>query len=128
MRRLITGLVVTSLLIVAGAAPAFAAKPMTGLLWLDGEQVRTIVPPAAMTQEGRDNLYVFPGEEQGPVAATGPGDIDYHGGKWAVWTVTVNEETGTLKSEEDVLAAVDYGLVSITRVPEADFKCPIQGH
>jgi len=46
------------------------------------------------------------------IAAVAPGDTDYHGGKWAVHVV--------------MLMAYMDGDVSITRVLEADFKCPIQ--
>ena len=115
MRRLITGLVLTSLLVIASAAPTFAAKPPTGTLWLDGQQVRTIVPPAAMPQEGRDALYIFPDQEQGPVAAVGPGDKAYHGGKWAVWEVTFVGTQTLLTSEADILEAEGEGLVDIVR-------------
>ncbi len=125
MRRLITGLVITSLLVIASVAPTFAAKPPTGTLYLDGEQVRTIVPPAAMPQAGRDNLYVVPA--QFPVAASGPGDRDYRGGKWAVHEVSFNVAPYLLTSEEAVLAAERAGDVTVVRLHGADFKCPIQG-
>lgn len=125
MRRLITGLVLTSLLVIASVAPTFAAKPPTGTLYLDGAEVRTIVPPASMPQAGRDNLYLVP--DQFPVAATGPGDRDYHGGKWAVHEVSFNVSPYPLTSEEAVLAAAQAGDVTVVRLPGADFKCPIQG-
>ncbi len=115
MRHLIIGLVLTSLLVIASAAPAFAGKPATGTLWLDGQLVRTIVPPAASPQEGRDALYIFPGEEQGAVAAVGPGDKGYHGGKWAVREVTFNTDPTLLTSEADILAAAAAGDVTIER-------------
>jgi hypothetical protein len=130
MRHLITGLVLTSLLVIASAAPTLAAKPPTGTLYLDGEVVRTIVPPAASPQAGRDNLYVFAGStatDQLPVAASGPGDRDYHGGKWAVYEVDWDVTPYVLTSEEAVLAAEQAGHVTVVRVPGADFKCPIQG-
>ena len=125
MRRLITGLVLTSLFVIASVAPTFAAKPPTGTLYLDGVQVRTIVPPASMPQAGRDNLYLVP--EQFAVAATGPGDRDYHGGKWAVHEVSFNVTPYVLTSEEAVLAAAKAGDVTVVRSRGADFKCPIQG-
>jgi len=130
MRHLITGLVLTSLLVIASAAPTFAAKPPTGTLYLDGETVRTIVPPAASPQAGRDNLYAVAGaaaEGQFPVAASGPGDRDYHGGKWAVHEVSFDVAPYLLTSEEAVLAAERAGHVTVVRLPDADFKCPIQG-
>jgi hypothetical protein len=125
MRRLITGLVITSLLVIASVAPTFAAKPGTGTLYLDGAEVRTIVPPAASPQAGRDDFYVVPG--QFAVAASGPGDRDYHGGKWAVHEVSFNVTPYPLTSEEAVLLAEQAGDVTVVRLPGADFKCPIQG-
>ena len=84
-----------------------------------------------MPFEGRDNLYPFMGAAavgQLPIAAVAPGDRYYHGGQWAVWVVTWNENVTPylLKSEEDVLEAEDNEEVTITRMPEADFKCPVQ--
>ncbi len=125
MRRLITGLVLTSLLVIASAAPTFAAKPPTGTLWLDGQQVRTIVPPAASPQEGRDAFYRVPGT--GGVAAVGPGDSGYHGGKWAVYDVTFTNGQVPLRSEAAILQAERHGLVIVVRHAADDFKCPIQG-
>ena len=127
MRRLITGLVMTSLLVVSMAAPAFAAKPVgTGTLWLDGEQVRTLVPPAAAPKQGRDALYMVEGT--GGVAAVGPGDKGYHGGHWAAYEVAFDQGVNPypLRSEAAVLAAEDAGHVTITRKPGLDFRCPIQ--
>lgn len=125
MRRLITGLVLTSLLVIASAVPTFASKPPTGMLWLEGEQVRTIVPPAASPQQGRDAFYRVPGT--GGVAAVGPGDSDYHGGKWAVYDVTFTNGQIQLTSEAAILQAEKDDLVIIVRHAADDFKCPIQG-
>ena len=125
MRRLITGLVLTSLLVIASAAPTFAAKPGTGTLYLDGAEVRTIVPPAAAPKAGRDNLYVVP--DQLAVVASGPGDRDYHGGKWAVHEVSFNVTPYPLTSEEAVLAAESAGDITVVRLSDEDFNCPIQG-
>ena len=106
--------------------PAAAKRPGFGNLYYDGELVRTVVPPAAMPFEGRDDLYLVP--EQPAVAAVAPGDTDYHGGKWAVHLVdwNMNVETYPLTSEAEVLAAQDAGDITITRMAENDFKCPIQ--
>ena len=120
-------LAVASLLFVASAS---AAKPAFGNLFYEGDIVRTVIPPAAAPKQGRDNIYPIMGgvEEQLPVAAVAPGDRGYHGGKWAVnvvmWTMGV--EPYLLTSEDEVFDARDYGDVNITRVPDADFKCPIQ--
>jgi hypothetical protein len=114
--------------IVIFSLPAAAQRPAFGKLYYDGDIVRTVVPPAAMPFQGRDNLYPIMGDVEGqfPVAAVAPGDRDYHGGQWAVNLVEWNTEPYLLTSEADVLAAAQDGDVTITRVAGNDFKCPIQ--
>jgi hypothetical protein len=96
--------------------------------YLDGEIVRTVVPPAATPNAGRDDFYaVMDGVEgQKGVVAVGPGSPGYHGGDWKFFTATWNVEPYLLTSDEAVLAAAAAGDVTITRVAENDFKCPIQ--
>ena len=101
-----------------------------GHLYLNGEVVRTVIPPATAPMTGKDNIYpIFGGvEEQLPVAAVGPGSQDYHGGKWAVHVVmwVAEAEPYLLTSEQDVMDAYMDADVTVSRVFEADFKCPIQ--
>jgi hypothetical protein len=106
--------------------PALANGPKVGFgeLYYDGRVVRTVVPPAANPKSGKDNFYAVPGQRA--VAAVAPGDKDYHGGKWAVHEVSWNVEPYELTSEDAVLNAEKYSHVTITRMPKADFKCPIQ--
>ena len=106
--------------------PAAAKRPGFGELYYDGEVVRTVVPPAAMPFEGRDDLYLVP--DQRAVAAVAPGDTDYHGGKWAVHLVEWNMyvEPYLLTSEAAIFEAEALGDITISRVAENDFKCPIQ--
>ena len=115
-------------LVALGVNSALLAQPGFGELYYEGSVVRTVVPPAAMKKEGKDNLYVIMEGAGGqlPVAAVAPGDTDYHGGKWAFHSVTWNVEPYLLTSEADVLQAEIDGDVTITRVPGNDFKCPIQ--
>ena len=111
-------------------AQSLQAQPGFGQLYYDGGVVRTVVPPAAAPKEGRDAIYPIMGGVEGqlPVAAVAPGDRDYHGGKWAVNVVMWNMgmEPYALTSEQMVLDAEAWGYVTITRVRDADFKCPIQ--
>jgi hypothetical protein len=100
-----------------------------GCCFYDGRMVRTVVPPAANPREGRDNFYGFPSTAangQKGVVAVAPGDQNYHGGQWAFYAVTWNVAPYLLTSEAAVLAAAGLGHVSVTRVPDNDFKCPIQ--
>ncbi len=121
----------------AGGAPdyptAFATVPgfvfPNGCCFYEGAMVRTVVPPAASPHAGRDNFYAFPSGAaagQKGVVAVAPGDTDYHGGQWKFHAVTWNVSAYLLTSETAVLAAASAGDVTITRIPENDFKCPIQ--
>ena len=117
-------------LLALAAAPSLHAQPGFGELFYNGGVVRTVVPPAASPMRGRDNIYPVVGGAMGqlPVAAVAPGDREYHGGKWAVHLVMWKAGTTPylLTSEDQVLMAYTMGDVTISRVIEADFKCPIQ--
>ena len=112
------------------AVPAFAGNGPPGFVFpngccfYNGDEVRTVVPPAANPQEGIDNFYGVPGQKG--VVAVAPGDTNYHGGKWAFNSVTWNVAPYLLTSEAAVMTAAGLGDVTITRVPANDFKCPIQ--
>jgi hypothetical protein len=122
------------MLVAVLAAPptAQAATPPfvfpDGCCYLDGVLVRTVVPPAATPDEGRDDFYAVMGgaPDQKGVVAVGPGSAGYHGGDWKFFAVTWNVTPYLLTSDEAVLAAAADGDVTVTRVPENDFLCPIQ--
>ncbi len=109
---------------------AFAATPGFGNLYYNGTIVRTVVPPAAFPNEGRDNFYKVTNGATGQlgIASVAPGSSDYHGGHWKVFTVTFNSENtpALLTSEQAVLSAQNAGMVTVTRNAAADFLCPVQ--
>jgi hypothetical protein len=116
-----------TLLLLAAPALATAGK---GLLFHDGSTIRTVVPPSAFPNSGTDPFYVVTNGAEGQLGITGvaPGDGPYHGGAWAVFTVTFDAAVTPylLTSDEAVFEAAAAGDVTITRVPEADFRCPVQ--
>src|SRR3989442_15227666 len=109
---------------------AFAATPEFGNLYYNGTIVRTVVPPAAFPNEGRDNFYKGTNGATGQlgIASVFPGSSDYHGGHWKVFTVTFNSENtpALLTSEQAVLSAKNVVMVTMTRNAAADFLCPVQ--
>ena len=117
-------------LVTAQSLQAEPTKPIFGELYYDGVVVRTVIPPAATPKQGRDDIYPIVNGVEGqlPVAAVGPGDRDYHGGKWAMNVVMWNAEMTPylLTSGQMVLDAEEWGYVTIVRMRDADFKCPIQ--
>ena len=113
----------------AAQADSGNARVTFGQLLYEGEVVRTVVTPAAIPGRGVDDLYVFPGvASQTPITSVAPGDRDYHGGRWAFHAVTWSTTPYPLSSESDVLAAEMAGHVTIERVEEMDFVCPVAGN
>jgi hypothetical protein len=112
--------------------PSFTAAgpPPRGMLYLDGEMVRTLVPPAAIPHGGRDPLYMVTNGAEGQlgIAGVGPGYPGYHGGAWAVYQVTFAEGVTPylLESDEEVADAAQAGDVTVTRAPQLDNRCPVQ--
>ena len=132
MRRVLV-LVFAMGMLAAMAAPALAARPdfvfPGGCCFYEGSEVRTVVPPAsAKPDSGIDDFYAGMDGAVGQkgVVAVAPGDTDYHGGKWAFHSVTWNVEPYLLTSADAVLTAAGLGDVTILRVGDNDFKCPIQ--
>ncbi len=121
-------IILAAVVAILGMFATADATPPMGQLYFEGTIVRTLVPPAAMTQPGTDPLYVIMGGASGqlPVVGTAPGDPDYRGGQWAFHSVTWNVEPYLLVSEEAVHDAAGAGDVTIVRVYENDFKCPVQ--
>jgi hypothetical protein len=130
--RVLSILSTVVLVLIGLPATAQADRPPfvfpAGCCYLGGAVVRTVVPPAATPNDGRDNFYAVMGgvAAQKGVVAVGPGSAGYHGGDWKFLAVTWNVTPYLLTSEAAVLAAAAAGHVTITRVAENDFKCPIQ--
>lgn len=131
MKQKIVILFVLALLLIS-VTPALADPPPfvfpDGCCYYNGEVVRTVVPPASTPKPGRDAFYgIVEGvADQKGVVAVVPGSPGYHGGHWAFYEVTWNVEPYLLTSEAAVLAAEAAGDVTITRIPEMDFRGPIQ--
>ncbi|HLB47346.1 MAG TPA: hypothetical protein VJL59_10115 [Anaerolineales bacterium] len=125
-------LILALAILATSITPAFADRPgfvfPGGCCFYQGTVVRTVVPPAATPDDGRDNFYAVMGGVAGQKAVVGvaPGDTSYHGGDWAFHSVTWNVAPYLLTSEAAVLVAAAAGDVTITRIPANDFKCPIQ--
>lgn len=135
MRRIATALLTAAMALpgVVLAAPASAdsddAAAVFGRLYHDGEIVRTVVTPASQPGMGVDPLFAVQDGASGQLAVTSvaPGMPGYHGGRWAVYVVDWNVTPYLLTSDEAVAAAQVAGEVTVTRMPAADFVCPVAG-
>jgi hypothetical protein len=121
---LLATFVIASVPAVQAAKPGFVFPSIC--CYYNGVLVRTVVPPSAFPHEGRDNFYVVMSQAVFGIVAVAPGDVGYHGGQWAVWVGTWNVASYPLTSEAAVLAARGAGDLTLTRMPAADFLCPIQ--
>ena len=128
MKQPVNFIAVLAILVASIAILQADPRPGFGSLYYEGDVVRTVVPPAAMKKPGTDDLYAIPNGavDQLPVIAVAPGDKGYRGGKWAFHLVVWNVAPTLLTSAADVLAAEALGDVTITRIAEMDFKCPVQ--
>ena len=136
MHRLKTLVGMTAALVLAVplsvATPAHAdsdnAAAGFGRLYYNGSVVRTVATPTSQPGQGVDAIYPVVGGVEGQLSVTSaaPGD-NYHGGRWAVHVVNWLVTPYLLTSDEAVQAAYAAGDIMITRVPEADFVCPVAG-
>ena len=136
MRRFLPLLAVPAVvapLAALAASPAAAdsgnAAAGFGQLYHDGDVVRTVVTPTSMPGKGVDAIFAFSSGVDGQLSVTSvaPGSPGYHGGRWAVYVVSWNTTPHLLTSDEAVAAANAAGEVTITRMPAADFVCPVAG-
>jgi hypothetical protein len=125
MRKLIAVAALAGAIFMLIAGPASAKE--FGSLYHDGTLVRTFGLPAPTPHGGIDPLYSITNGVEGQVSITAvaPGDGPYHGGRWAVYTVTFVSDPYLLTSDAEVFAAEAAGDVTIVRSPEMDNRCPV---
>jgi len=125
MRRVLLMLSLVGVLSLVLAAP-LGAKTF-GTIYADGEAFRTFGNPARVDPgTGTDPIIAFSNFDQGGVAQYAPGQGS-HGGRWMVWVATWVDpaDAHLLTDFDDVMALVDAGEITLQRVPDADFRCPI---
>lgn len=123
--RLIPAVALSALLALAIAGPV--AGKTFGTIYVDGVAYRTFANPARVDPgTGRDPIISFTNFDQGGVALYAPGRGS-HGGRWAVTMATWNDpaDARLVTSYAEVLALRDSGEITLTRAPDADFRCPI---
>ena len=98
-----------------------------GTVYAEGDAYRTFGNPARVDPgSGTDPIIAFSNFDQGGVAryAPGPGS---HGGRWQVWVATWTDagDAYLLTDFDDVMALVAADEITLQRMPDADFRCPI---
>jgi hypothetical protein len=125
--RLTIAVAAAALLASVAVAPAGARE--FGTIYVDGQAYRTFGTPARVDPgTGTDPIISFTNFDQGGVAKFAPGRGS-HGGRWAVTTATwVDPADAHLVTDYDEildLASGEDPQITLERVPEADFRCPI---
>lgn len=124
---MLASLAIAGVIVLSGASSA-NAKATQAELFYDDATVGTIANPGRVAPgSGTDPLYMVTNgvEEQLGIASVAPGDDGYHGGRWAVYTVTFSGDPYLLTSDEAVLEAEEADDVIVTRMPELDNRCPV---
>jgi hypothetical protein len=125
MKRATIILSLVAILSVALAAPV-GAKTF-GTVYAEGEAYRTFGNEARVDPgTGTDPIIAFSNFDQGGVAQYPPGPGS-HGGRWQVWIATwVDvEDAHLLTNFDDVMELVESGDITLERMLDADFRCPI---
>src|SRR5207245_3869083 len=121
-------IVVAGLLVAGLSQVVLGAEPGFGKLFLNGQVVGTVVPPAQVAPgSGQDPFYKVTNGVSGQlgVAGVGPGGPGYHGRDWQVFTVHFNQAPYLLTSGSAVAAAEARGDVTDARHPEQTLRCTI---
>jgi hypothetical protein len=117
-------------LIAALSALPATASASKGFLFHDGDVVGTVINSGQIEPgSGTDPFYAVTNGVEGQlgIAGVAPGDGPYHGGDWAFNAVTFKPGVTPylLTSDEAVFAAEAAGDVTVTRLPDSDFRCPV---
>jgi len=119
------------MLSLVGALSLVLAAPVGaktfGTIYAEGEAFRTFGNPARVDPgTGTDPIIAFSNFDQGGVAQYAPGRGS-HGGRWQVWVATWVDpgDAHLLTDFDDVMALVSADEITLVRMPDADFRCPI---
>lgn len=98
-----------------------------GTIYAEGEAFSTFGVAARVDPgTGTDPIIAFSNFDQGGVAQYPPGEGS-HGGRWQVWVATWVDagDAYLLTDYDDILELVLAGEITLERVEDADFRCPI---
>jgi hypothetical protein len=143
MRRLVLALVAVAALAGAGAALAGGSGGVTGpAIYVDGQLYRTVGTPTDFSGTGAPDssfqtLWSLPGQPS--VAAAGPGDPGFRGGRWQVHAVSYTTDAATTVAAHDLNGSGDLDSASEVEAALADpgpggatdlgivksFECPL---
>ena len=127
-RRVTAGASAIALLASIGASGVLAGGPPSLGFYVDDTRYRTVGTPTDFFGTGApESTYdkIFNLGTGINVAEAKPGDTDFNGGRWLVYTVTWNVTPVQYTNVEQIYAAEDAGLLTINPEPVKAFFCNV---
>lgn len=127
-RRAIAAASALTLLASVGASGVLAGGPPSLAFYVDDVRYRTVGTPTDFFGTGApestyDRIYnLGTGINVGEAK---PGDRDFNGGRWLVYTVTWHVAPVQYTNVEQIYAAADAGLLTINPEPVRAFFCNV---
>jgi hypothetical protein len=129
-RRVTAGASAIALLASVGASGVLAGGPPSLSFYVDDVRYRTVGTPTDFFGTGApvstyDSIYNLGTGIN--VADAKPGDRDFNGGRWLVYTVTWAEGVTPVQytNDQQILDAQDAGLLTINPAPVKAFFCNV---
>jgi hypothetical protein len=129
-RRVLAAASAVTLLTSLGASGVLAGGPPSLGFYVDDVRYRTVGTPTDFFGTGApestyDRIYNLGTGIN--VAEAKPGDTDFNGGRWLVYTVTWAQGVTPVQytNDQQILAAQDAGLLTINADPVKAFFCNV---
>ena len=129
-RRVTAGASAIALLASVGASGVLAGGPPSLGFYVDDVRYRTVGTPTDFFGTGApastyDSIYNLGTDIN--VAEAKPGDRDFNGGRWLVYTVTWADGVTPVQytNDQQILDAQDAGLLTINPEPVKAFFCNV---
>ena len=127
-RRVLATASAVTLLVSIGASGALAGGPPSLGFYVDDVRYRTVGTPTDFfgtraPESSYDKIYNLGTGIN--VAEAKPGDRDFNGGRWLVYTVTWHTTPVQYTNVEQIYAAEDAGLLTINAEPVKAFFCNV---
>ena len=127
-RRVTAGASAVALMASIGASGVLAGGPPSLAFYIDDVRYRTVGTPTDFFGTGApESTYdrIFNLGTGINVGEAKPGDRDFNGGRWLVYTVTWHTTPVQYTNVEQIYAAEDAGLLTINPDPVKAFFCNV---
>jgi hypothetical protein len=129
-RRAVAAASAIGLLVAFGASGALAGGPPQLSFYIDDVRYRTVGTPTDFFGTGAPDFTFDKIYNLGTginVADAKPGDRDFNGGRWQVYTVTwgAGQTPVQYTNDQQILAAQSAGILTVNSTPVKEFFCNV---